>query len=229
MVIERGKAGGIQIDTGSGPGTITHNVISDTNADGIHMTNGAHSILVEGNRTLRVGDDGVAVVSPRSGKIVWGIVARNNVIRDSTHGRGISVVGGRGVLYENNTIENIVGGGACVYIAQEESYATFGSHAVLVRRNTMRNCPQNDSAGHGSIMVFSDGYEPNSDLVFSRNLIVNDGPGQSNVLGVRMYGDNVNVQFLGNLISGPRQMQIDTPGVTVAPFVTSLPVGDPGR
>ena len=80
----------------------------------------------------------------------------------------MSVVGGSNVLYENNHLENNLAGYACVYIAQENPYATYGAHDVVVQRNTLKNCGST-ATGHGAVMLYSDGAEANTNITLTRN------------------------------------------------------------
>ena len=105
------------------------------------MTDKASYITLENNRIENSGDDGIAVVSYRNdGGLVNHITARNNVIVNNKWGRQMSVVGGGQVLYENNHLENNLAGAACLYIAQEASYSTYGAHDVMARYNTLKTC-----------------------------------------------------------------------------------------
>lgn len=230
VLIEGGAAGGIMVTYESGPGRIMRNIVKDTLADAIHMTGASHGLHVEGNLVENAGDDGIAVVSYKDqGARTRDVVGRHNIIRNLQGGRNLSSVGGENVLYEFNTLDGNAGGGACVIIAQEDSYNTFSARNIVIRNNTMRNCPINSEKGHAAITATANPNQPNENLLISRNLIVIDGPTQGGVFGIRIDGggENVNAQVIGNLIVGPNQYKPSD--LVRTPYLTQLPVGDPGR
>jgi parallel beta-helix repeat protein len=221
VTIDGSAAAGIQTAQSANNGRITNNTIRDTLADSIHMTDKASYITLENNRIERSGDDGIAVVSyRRDGALVNHITARNNVILNSRWGRQMSVVGGSQVLYENNQLENNLAGAACVYIAQEASYSTYGAHDVVARYNTLKTSG-GSSTGHGAVMVFSDGQEANTNITLTRNDIVQNGPP-----GIRVISAlNTGVRVDSNRVQGASPaLDITSPGVTVIPY-TSGTVG----
>jgi hypothetical protein len=221
VTIDGSAAAGIQTAQSTNNGRITNNTIKDTLADSIHMTDKASYITLENNHIENAGDDGIAVVSYRSdGGMVNHITARNNVILNNKWGRQMSVVGGGQVLYENNRIESNLGGFACLYIAQEASYATYGAHDVTARYNTLKSCG-GSSTGHGAVMVFSDGQEANTNIALTRNDIVQNG-----APGIRVFSaQNTGVRLDSNRVQGANPaLDVSSPGVTVIPY-TSGTVG----
>jgi parallel beta-helix repeat protein len=221
VTIDGSAAGGIQTARSTSNGRITNNTIKDTLADSIHMTDKASYITLENNQIERAGDDGIAVVSYRSdGGLVNHITARNNVILNNKWGRQMSVVGGSQVLYENNRLESNLAGAACVYLAQESSYGTYGAHDVVARYNTLKTCG-GPSTGHGAVMVYSSGQEANTNITLIRNDIVQNGPP-----GIRVFSAlNTGVRVDSNRVQGASPaLDITSPGVTVIPY-TSGTVG----
>jgi parallel beta-helix repeat protein len=215
VTIDGSAAAGIQTSDGANNGRITNNTIADTLADSIHMTDRASNITVENNRIENAGDDGIAVVSYRGdGGLVNQITARNNVIINNIWGRHMSVVGGSNVLYENNYLENNLGDRACVYIAQENAYATYGAHDVVIQRNTIRNCG-GASSGHGAVMVFSDGAEANTNITLTRNDIY-----QSGQAGIRVFSNmNTGITLDSNRIQGANPaLDVTSPGVSITAY-----------
>ncbi len=221
VTIDGAAAAGIQTAKGANHGRITNNIIRNTLSDSIHMTGRASYITLENNRIENSGDDGIAVVSYRSdGALVHHITARHNIIRNNKWGRHMSVVGGGQVLYENNLLEHNLAGRACLYIAQESSYATYGAHDVTARRNTMRNCG-GPPTGHGAVMVFSGGAENNTNIALTRNDIQQDGHAGIRILSA--YNSGVRVD--SNRVQGASPaLDIRSSGVTVIPY-TSGAVG----
>ncbi len=221
VTIDGAAAAGIATAKSAHHGRITYNNITNTLADSIHITDKASDITIENNRIENSGDDGIAVVSYRQdGDPVKRITARNNVIINNKWGRLMSVVGGNNVLYENNYLENNLGGGACLYIAQENSYNTWGAHDVVVQRNTMKNCG-GAAFGHGAVMVYSDGADTNTNITLTRNDIYQNG--QS---GIRVFSAmNSGIRLDSNRIQGANPaLDISSPGVSVVPY-TSGAVG----
>lgn len=218
ITIEGSSAAGIQLAEGANNGRITNNRISNTLSDSIHMTDRASYITVEGNQINNSGDDGIAVVSYRGdGGLSHHITARNNVVTNNRWGRSMSVVGGSDVLYENNRMENS-GAYACLYIAQETSYATYGARNVLARYNSMKNCGST-STGHGAILLYDDGEDENNTITLQRNDITQSGQN-----GIRIYGNRTfNVNVDSNRVQGASPaMNITAPGVNVVQFVSGL-------
>lgn len=221
VTIDGAAAAGIQTAKGANHGRITNNIIRNTLSDSIHMTGRASYITLENNRIENSGDDGIAVVSYRSdGALVHHITARHNIIRNNKWGRHMSVVGGGQVLYENNLLENNLAGRACLYIAQESSYATYGAHDVTARRNTIKNCG-GPPTGHGAVMVFSGGAEANTNITLTRNDIQQDGHAGIRILSA--YNSGVRVD--SNRVQGASPaLDIKSAGVTLIPY-TSGAVG----
>jgi hypothetical protein len=221
VTIDGSAAAGIQTAQSTNHGSITNNNIKNTLADSIHMTDKASYITVDNNRIENAGDDGIAVVSYRNdGGLVNNITARNNVILNSKWGRQMSVVGGDTVLYQNNSLENNLASFACVYIAQESSYSTYGAHNVTVQYNTLKNCG-GPSTGHGAVMVYSDGQEANSNVTLTRNDIAQTGQP-----GIRVFSTmNTGVTVNSNRIQGASPAtDLKSPGVVFTAY-TSGSVG----
>ena len=82
------------MDFGGSHGTIAHNVVRNTLADGIHNTHGAHDIIIDHNTVRAAGDDMIAVVSYGGEALCHDILIVDNDVADQEWGRGISVVGG---------------------------------------------------------------------------------------------------------------------------------------
>jgi len=223
VTIDGSAAAGIQTARSTNNGRITNNIIKDTLADSIHMTDKASYITLENNRIENSGDDGIAVVSYRAdGGLVNHITARGNVIVNNRWGRQMSVVGGGQVLYENNRLESNLAGRACLYIAQEASYATYGAHDVVARYNTLKTCG-GSATGHGAVMVFSDGQEANTNITLARNDVVQNG-----LPGIRVFSAlNTGLRVDSNRVQGATPaLDIKSPGVTVIPYASGA-VGYP--
>lgn len=185
----------------SGGGLIESCTVVGSMADAIHITDKSHDIEIAHNIITRPGDDGIAVVSYQgNGGYVQRVRAHHNTISDQTHGRGMSVVGGRGVVYEFNQVRNNRSA-AGIYLAQEDSYSTYGCHDVTVRRNSLYNCGGDGvtTGDHTAILAFSSKFEKNTDLRIERNAIVSD---VKNTGGIRDFSDDVDVVIDSNVMMG---------------------------
>jgi len=208
-------------------GTITNCRVNDTKADSIHMTFASSNITVTGCTIQRSGDDGIAVVSYSNESICHDITATFNTILNNVGGRGMSVVGGRDVLYERNTITNS-GVGAGMLVAQESPPAssTLGCLRITYQYNTVTNCGSS-TTGHSAIFINNYNTFPNTTIRITRNDIIQQTAGQ---VGLRVdSGQNVDIIFDQNRIAGATtnvQNQC-TPPATVNPYVSG-PVGVSG-
>jgi len=221
VTIDGSAAAGIQTAQSAKNGTITYNTISNTLSDSIHLADKASYITIEHNRISNAGDDGIAIVSSiDEGGLVDHVTARNNVVTNNLWGRNMSVVGGSNVLYENNDMEGNAAGYACMYIAQEDSWATYGSSNVVVQFNTMKNCG-GTSTGHGAVLVFSAGRYANTNLAFTRNDIAQNG--QPGIVVQALMNTGVTVD--SNRISGASPaLNVASAGAVVTAY-TSGAVG----
>jgi Pectate lyase superfamily protein len=153
--IEKTSTGGMKINGGA-YGHIADNLVENTHADSIHMTSASHDILVERNRVLYSGDDGIAVVTYGGGTAPMNhdITIRDNEVLYNTWGRGISVLGGSNVLIEHNTVAGGTNDRAGIYIAAEYQYNTQAVHNVRVTGNTITDAG-GTTTGHGAITLYN--------------------------------------------------------------------------
>jgi len=221
VTLDGSAAAGIQTAQSANNGSITYNTISNTLSDSIHLADKASYITIENNHISNAGDDGIAIVSSiDEGGLVDHVTARNNVVTNNLWGRNMSVVGGSNVLYENNDMEGNAAGYACMYIAQEDSWATYGSSNVVVQFNTMKNCG-GTSTGHGAVLVFSAGRYANTNLAFTRNDIAQNG--QPGIVVQALMNTGVTVD--SNRISGASPaLNVASAGAVVTAY-TSGAVG----
>lgn len=211
VTIVGSNGGGIQTSRGASRGTISNNRVSETLADGIHITGQASFITITGNLVERTGDDGIAVVSYQGdGGLTHHVTATRNTVRDNRGGRGMSVVGGADVLYENNRISN-TGRYACLYLAQEDSYKTLPISNVTARHNTLSNCGS-AMTGHAAVMLLSNS-RANGGVRIEHNDITQDGQ-----RGIRALGQNADVTIDGNRVSGSAEPLQLPPGLRARPY-----------
>ena len=179
-----GSAGAGVYLTGAGYFELDNVRVIRSLADGIHMTNGSHDGVVNNAYTEWTGDDGIAVVSYRSdGVISKNIVINNPVVNGTTWGRGVTVVGGENITYNNVTIANTDAAG--VYIATEPSYDTYSVTDVRVVGGTLINCNTNPEVVHGGVLLWAGNPNTSISAVTIAGLTVTDTPGTATwILGL---------------------------------------------
>jgi Ca2+-binding RTX toxin-like protein len=185
----QGTSGAGIIATASSQGYIANNIVENSGADSIHMVVGSHDILVERNRILHSGDDGISVVSYQGGGMVSNVTIRDNEVLYNEWGRGITAAGGRDILIEHN---NVVGGAADragIYVSAEAEWGTESAHNVRVSGNTITDAG-GLSSGHGAILLYN-----------SRPGLVNDGVTVTN-------NEIINPRKMGILVSGEGEQHL---------------------
>ena len=151
----RGSRGAAVAMFGARDFRVSRNTISDTLADGIHVTRGSLGGIIDDNEVAGTGDDLIAVVSYRQKRgqaevgEVSDIVIRNNTVGPNRWGRGIAVIGGRNITISDNTIVSNASA-AGIMIAQEKSYGTYGVRHVIVERNVITDRSGGRPTGEGS-------------------------------------------------------------------------------
>lgn len=218
--------------TGTHRFTLAGNLVRATLADGIHVTGGSRQGRIVGNRVEASGDDLIALVSylgaedlqrlraghaPAPGTQVEDIVVEDNTGGANTWGRGIAVVGSRGITVRRNRIQGVAHG-AGVLVAYEGGWRTHGPSRVLVERNELRDIQVGGAAqpvtGHGAIEVHAidtEGLEPAlasrlgvHDVVLRDNVIQHTGSD-----GIRIGADSApgwvhDIRLAGNHVRGQR-------------------------
>jgi parallel beta-helix repeat protein len=134
--------------------TVADNTVRRSLADGIHITGGSRNGRVINNTVRETGDDMIAVVSylgkgwqqrlatdaAARGAVERGESAASNVLiegndlADNYWGRGIAVVGSRGITVRRNRIDHTAMG-AGVLVAQEGGWGTPGPRNVAIQDN----------------------------------------------------------------------------------------------
>lgn len=130
-----------------------------TRADGVHMTDGSSDGEVSNVYTEGTGDDGVAVVSyspqfkPEFDGRCRNIVIRNVVVNGTTWGRGVSVVGGENVRYENVNVTGTSGAG--IYVSSEgDPFFTQGTKNVMISGGSVTAAGWTPLLAMGAIAVY---------------------------------------------------------------------------
>ncbi len=165
--------------------------ISDTRADGIHMTYGAHDGTVDHPLVERSGDDGVAVVSYlQDGTVCHDIEIISPKVSNTTGGRGLSVVGGHDVTYRDVAVDR--SSAAAIYIACEgDPSNTCDTTRVSVESGTLTGANTDAAIDHGAVLVYSGRGGGKVDTVEVSGLSVSDTrPGASRQIGVIAGNDD---------------------------------------
>lgn len=151
VTIDGSAAAGIFV-SGAQNFTLRNVDISNTRADGLHMTDGAGPGVVNGVKTGQTGDDAVAVVSYRDAKPTHDINVSNVSVASTRWGRGISVVGGSNIDVTGFDVAST--NAAAVYVATEGSpYFTLPVDDVTISNGSIRQANQNPDIVHGAILV----------------------------------------------------------------------------
>jgi len=119
-------------------GVIRNNMVLDSQADGIHMSDGSSFITVEHNCILRAHDDSIATVGRvQDGKNCFGNIYRYNHAAGYVWGRGMSVAGGENILIHDNWIDGSDCGTAGILITVEGpcEYGLYNVNNVTVKNN----------------------------------------------------------------------------------------------
>lgn len=196
-IVGAGTAG-ILVRDEAADGIISGNLIKNTKADGIHLTDGSQRIKVENNTVKQTGDDAIAVVSYRKDPgVTSDIVIRTNTVGYSSKARGISVVGGSEVTIEKNKINNTEMAG--IYIAVEKHWNTRDVKKVTVNDNTIVKTGTRPTDDHPNVLVFAD-QGSIDEVRFSRNII-----SDSANAGIGVWGDGEigNIYFTSNQVKNP--------------------------
>ena len=131
------------------------NYAHDGYADTFHHTQGSRDCQVVANRAQTAanrGDDLYAFVSYQSdGDVVHDCACIANWGRDGP-ARGLSVVGGGFISLDHNDIDRTQWAG--VYLAQENSYMTYGVFDVTVSSNTIAHA--NLGGSHDGLLAYAD-------------------------------------------------------------------------
>lgn len=163
------------------------NTVRRTCADGIHVTAGSCNGRILGNTVEETGDDGIACVSYmgdgpvgkdaaavrsfRMTSLCADVLVEGNTVRGQYWGRGLTVIGGRGVTIRRNSVSRIYGS-AGIMLARERPYNTWDVTGILVEDNDVSDiqtdtkplfCPtgagfadrlasmSNPKSGHGAV------------------------------------------------------------------------------
>ena len=120
--------------------SVTDSIVHDTLADGIHVTKGAASVSVSGNKVYSTGDDGIAVVSYLAdGAPCTDVTIQGNTVKGGK-ARGITVAGGIRIGITGNSINGTSASG--IIIVEDTTYSTYTPTDVTVTANPITDAGQ---------------------------------------------------------------------------------------
>lgn len=206
------------------------NFAHDGYADTFHHTGGSRYCQVVGNRAQTAadrGDDLYAFVSYQAdGDVVHHCACVANWGRDGA-ARGLSVVGGGFVLLDHNDIDRTQWAG--VYLAQENSYNTYGVFDVTISRNVVSHA--NLGGSHDGLLAYADMPTESHDAASLgsvssqiRRIVVRDNtfsetsPGIGNGFGIEIRSSADTGEVTNNVLIGNQPPQLVVNGTN---FVTS--------
>jgi hypothetical protein len=182
--------------------------VSDTRADGIHMTAASHDGVLRRPMITNSGDDAVAVVSYRGdGPACRNITVESPVVRGTAWGRGLSVVGGEDITYRDVDVDRT--DAAAIYIADEGApWFTHSSKRISVLGGRVTNSNTNPTIDHGAVLLYS--AQPGhavEDVIVQGLTIAGTRSTASRQLGVLLDGGSARgIQLRGLTVpaAGPR-------------------------
>lgn len=199
ITVEGSAAAGIYI--GGSSNFLVENVsVSNTRADGIHITGGSHNGTLRRVSISRSGDDGVSVVSyQQDGAVCNNILIDSPVVRTTTGGRGLSVVGGTDITYRNVKVDS--SSAAAIYVANEGApYFTYSSTRISYLGGTLTRSNTDSHIDHGAILIYSSrpGFTV-SDVTIDGMIVSGTRPSASRQVGVLRGDGSVSGVVLSHL------------------------------
>jgi hypothetical protein len=198
-------AAGIQVGNRTTNFLVQDVTVADTRSDGIHMTGGSSFGRVIRPQVQRSGDDGVSVVSYLGdGAVSHDITISSPRVYNNVWGRGLSVVGGTRITYDD--IYSMASDAAGLYIASESSYNTYPVQDITVDGGSLVDANKDRSVGHGAVLVFSDQRGAVNSNITIRGLNISgtrsDAPGQIGILNGSSCINDVRINDV-NITGGP--------------------------
>lgn len=203
--VTKSKSAGI-IVLGAKDFLIACSTVSETKADGIHVSRASENGRVLSNSVWNSEDDGIAVVSYRPDRQASGVVIDGNTVEHIRWGRGISVVGSKEVVIRRNRVRSIAMA-AGIIVAREAFWNTHGAANVLIEDNDISDIQQSlapldgrERTAQAAIDINSDDSEPAlavTDIRIVSNVIRGSGYD-----GIRLNGNVTRVSISGNDLHG---------------------------
>lgn len=203
---------GVRIDGAGSGGVLVHGAtdftvadsdVTNTRADGIHVSGASRHGRVVGNRVTATGDDMIAIVSYDDAPPVRDVLVAGNSVAGTRWGRGLSVIGGAHVTLQGNTVSDIARA-AGILLAQEGNWGTLGVDDVRVEDNRLQRIQMPavraglaaPPTGHAAIEIHT----------------FQTPPGAAGIGAVMLRGNVVEGSGFGPLRQQAGQRVDDTPG-----------------
>lgn len=213
VTVRGSAAAGVFVDGAKGF-TIDHVTVSDTLADGVHMTGGASGGTVSDVTTSGTGDDGVAVVSYSDDGLCSDITERNITVNGNRWGRGITVVGGTRITISGFNVSNTSAAG--LYIASEGNpYFTQSTSQVSASNGTITSANVG-SVVQGAVLVYAGHAGRSVSGVQVSDATIGSTPAKAG-RDVAVLADG------GGTVNGISFSRIALVDNSVQPFVTNAP------
>lgn len=198
-IVRQSSAAGIFLEGSSGY-YVVGNTVENTLSDAIHQTGSANNGYVLNNTVTSPADDCIAIVS-YAGQDCNNITVKGNTVTGGG-ARGLSVVGGRDCVLQDNTISGSVAAG--IYIASESSYNTEGVNRITVTNNTLNGCNTNVAINHGGIFLWGGNTgKPVQNVMLYNNKINNTVVGGAQIVIQGAYV--LATKLLNNATTGTKQ------------------------
>lgn len=128
--------------------------ITDSFADGIHLTGPSQDVDINNCLITGGGDDGIATTGEtRGGSVLTNITVRNNTVEAVYHGRGIMLSGTARSVIEDNYVAYIFRNPA-ILAWTENNYDTMSVYGITIRRNICVASKRNPGLHRGAITLF---------------------------------------------------------------------------
>jgi hypothetical protein len=197
---------------GASDADVVANTVTETLADGIHLTNGSRDSRVFNNHVHFTGDDLIALVSPRESPVgtPHAIGYRNTVFQNVCNynfkGRGLTIIGGDRMALENNRVMRTMGSN--LKIAAEEGFRSYEVIAALARGNVLTDSRGAHDANSDGMPKFSAiiqsaiyvlGYESTAGhFAIMDSRIIGNTVARAAVDGFKAESDVINLTLLDN-------------------------------
>lgn len=189
--------------------------VSDTRADGLHITDGASDGKIESVKVRRSGDDGVAIVSyANNQRPVQSITLSGIDVADQLKGRGITVAGGRQIKVKNFQLKRTQGAG--LLIGSSRGWETSTTSDVTVEHGSIEEANLDGGVDHGAIFISSEQEaQPISNVSLSDLKVINTRPSASaQIRIINPFAALSSVFFDGLSFSGGPARLVFTQGST---------------
>lgn len=212
-------------------GSILHNTIERTLADGIYTTVASSHVTVANNLTIATGDDAISVSSYTGDPdYTHDITIKNNTVIGNWESRSITVNGGHNITISDNYID---GGTAGVAVGSESEWGTRDVYDVLVTGNTIQHTTftGEGTIGGGGLSLYSNVGA--ADLTLTGNatylpahdgiLVLGTTPIQATIRGNKVYASTEHPVYVNKDRAAVIRVN-DNPRISPTKYVAVKPI-----